>query len=166
MSLSPKDMNFIAARNGAAREIALAFGVPPTATETEPSLVVRKYKKEGVRGIRSPGRGAGREPRSRSDRLGSMSEGAMADTGGKATAWIGRDTTTVNRKEFDRILRELTTGATETETPGAYRGLWYLRSDNTVVGVRISEFYGYTIDIVDSGGNALLRTGARIHCLD
>jgi len=29
LSLSPKDMDFIAARNGAAREIALAFGVPP-----------------------------------------------------------------------------------------------------------------------------------------
>jgi HK97 family phage portal protein len=29
LSLSPKDMDFIEARNGAAREIALAFGVPP-----------------------------------------------------------------------------------------------------------------------------------------
>lgn len=29
LGLSPKDMDFIAARNGAAREIALAFGVPP-----------------------------------------------------------------------------------------------------------------------------------------
>jgi HK97 family phage portal protein len=29
LSLSPKDMDFLAARNGAAREIALAFGVPP-----------------------------------------------------------------------------------------------------------------------------------------
>jgi len=29
LSLSPKDMDFIAARDGAAREIALAFGVPP-----------------------------------------------------------------------------------------------------------------------------------------
>ena len=29
LSLSPKDMDFVAARNGAAREIALAFGVPP-----------------------------------------------------------------------------------------------------------------------------------------
>ena len=29
MSLTPKDMDFIEAKNGAAREIALAFGVPP-----------------------------------------------------------------------------------------------------------------------------------------
>jgi len=29
LSLSPKDMDFIAAKHGAAREIALAFGVPP-----------------------------------------------------------------------------------------------------------------------------------------
>jgi len=29
MSLSPKDMDFLEAKNGAAREIALAFGVPP-----------------------------------------------------------------------------------------------------------------------------------------
>ncbi|MFB2551005.1 phage portal protein [Ensifer soli] len=29
MSLSPKDMDFVEARNGAARDIALAFGVPP-----------------------------------------------------------------------------------------------------------------------------------------
>jgi HK97 family phage portal protein len=29
MALSPKDMDFMEARNGAARDIALAFGVPP-----------------------------------------------------------------------------------------------------------------------------------------
>ena len=29
MSLTPKDMDFLEAKNGAAREIALAFGVPP-----------------------------------------------------------------------------------------------------------------------------------------
>jgi len=29
MSLSPKDMDFLEAKNNAAREIALAFGVPP-----------------------------------------------------------------------------------------------------------------------------------------
>ena len=29
MSMTPKDMDFVAARNGAARDIALAFGVPP-----------------------------------------------------------------------------------------------------------------------------------------
>ena len=29
IALSPKDMDFIEAKNGAAREIALAFGVPP-----------------------------------------------------------------------------------------------------------------------------------------
>jgi HK97 family phage portal protein len=29
MGLSPKDMDFIEAKNGAARDIALAFGVPP-----------------------------------------------------------------------------------------------------------------------------------------
>ena len=29
MSYSPKEMDFIAARDGAAREVALAFGVPP-----------------------------------------------------------------------------------------------------------------------------------------
>lgn len=29
MGLSPKDMDFVEARNGAARDIALAFGVPP-----------------------------------------------------------------------------------------------------------------------------------------
>jgi len=29
MSLSPTDMDFVELRNGAAREIALAFGVPP-----------------------------------------------------------------------------------------------------------------------------------------
>jgi HK97 family phage portal protein len=29
MALSPRDMDFVEARNGAARDIALAFGVPP-----------------------------------------------------------------------------------------------------------------------------------------
>jgi len=29
MGLSPKDMDFVEARNGAARDVALAFGVPP-----------------------------------------------------------------------------------------------------------------------------------------
>lgn len=36
LSLSPKDMDFIAARNGAAREIALAFGVPPSMRSIAP----------------------------------------------------------------------------------------------------------------------------------
>ncbi len=31
MALGPKDLDFIEARNGAAREIALAFGVPVVA---------------------------------------------------------------------------------------------------------------------------------------
>lgn len=119
--------------------------MPPAATEVEQSSVLSKLVLPEA---------------------GNIAEGAMATTTGKDTAWIGRDTTTVSRKEFDRILRELTTGARETETPGAYRGLWYLRFDNTVIGVRISEFYGCTIDIIDSGGSLLLRTGARIHCLD
>ena len=29
MGLSPRDMDFVEARNGAARDVALAFGVPP-----------------------------------------------------------------------------------------------------------------------------------------
>ena len=29
MSINPKDMDFIEAKNSAAREIALAFGIPP-----------------------------------------------------------------------------------------------------------------------------------------
>jgi HK97 family phage portal protein len=50
LSLSPKDMDFIAARNGAAREIALAFGVPPMLRKASHRSLYRNTKKGGGSG--------------------------------------------------------------------------------------------------------------------
>lgn len=43
MALSPKDMDFVEARNGAARDIALAFGVPPMLLGVPGDLTYANY---------------------------------------------------------------------------------------------------------------------------
>jgi HK97 family phage portal protein len=48
MSLSPSDMDYIEARNGAAREIALVFGVPPMLLGIPGDNTYSNYKEANV----------------------------------------------------------------------------------------------------------------------
>jgi hypothetical protein len=68
--------------------------------------------------------------------------------------------------ELDRLVRELTKGATEMVPPSRYKGLWFRRSDGTIIGLRRSKQSGLTIDIVDSLGHHDLEPGLRIHSDD
>jgi hypothetical protein len=86
---------------------------------------------------------------------------------GRRSKGAGMEVRTVSRAEFDRVLRELTDGATELAPPRSnYKGLWYRRADGTIIGVRRSDGSGLTIDIIDSQRSPLLGPGTRIHSDD
>ena len=61
MSLSPKDMDFIEAKHAAAREIALAFGVPPMLLGIPGDNTYSNYQ-EANRAFWRADRAAAREP--------------------------------------------------------------------------------------------------------
>lgn len=82
---------------------------------------------------------------------------------GQQTNRAGQDVRTVTPAEFDQLLREMTQGAQESKPPPAYQGIWYRRSSGETVGVRRSDDYGLTIDIVGSLGHPILRRLRRIH---
>ncbi len=85
---------------------------------------------------------------------------------GTRSKGAGDDVRTVTGDEFDRLLRGLAKGATEIDTPPRYKGVWYKRSDGTTIGIRRSDPHGLTIDIIDSLGHPLLKSGTRIHSDD
>lgn len=82
---------------------------------------------------------------------------------GRRSRGAGNDVTTVSSQQFDQLLRELSSGATERSAPSGYGGLWFQRADGTVIGIRRSEQFGLTIDIVDRGQNPILAPGLRFH---
>ncbi len=82
---------------------------------------------------------------------------------GRRSRGAGDDVTTVSSQQFEQLLRELSRGATEMPTPPSYSGQWFQRSDGTVIGVRRSEQFGLTIDIVEGGPHPLLAPGLRFH---
>ena len=71
MSLTPKDMDFIEAKNGAAREIALAFGVPPMLLGIPGDNTYANYRRGQPRLLAADGAAAGRAHRRRRCRPGS-----------------------------------------------------------------------------------------------
>ena len=111
------------------------------------------------------GGGAGPRPMSEPRSLAEVCvvSGALI---GRRSRGAGDDVTTVSSQQFDQLLRELSRGATERSTPSGYGGLWFQRADGTVIGIRRSEQYGLTIDIVDSGQSPLLAPGLRFHSND
>ena len=58
MSLTPKDMDFLAAKNGAAREIALAFGVPPMLLGIPGDNTYSNYREANLRLLAADGAAA------------------------------------------------------------------------------------------------------------
>ena len=74
------------------------------------------------------------------------------------------DVRTVTTSEFEDLLRKLTNDAKEINpSDPTYQGAWFGRADGTVIGVRRSNRYGLTIDIIDSQGNPALSPGTRIN---
>ena len=75
----------------------------------------------------------------------------------------GASVRTVTNEEFDQLLRDMTSGAVETNPSPGYQGLWYRRPTGEMVGIRRSKNNGLTIDIVDRLGNPALDELKRIH---
>ena len=74
------------------------------------------------------------------------------------------DTTTVTKSEFDQLLRDMTNGAKKSvPTDPRYKGLWYERTDGTIIGVRRSRNFGLSIDVVRSNDETKIKNGTRIH---
>ena len=82
---------------------------------------------------------------------------------GQQTKRAGSDVRTLSPHEFDQLLRDMTFGAQEAKTPTVYEGIWYRRASGETIGVRRSEDYGLTIDIVDGLGHPVLSNIRRIH---
>ncbi len=69
MGLSPREMDFVEARNGAARDIALAFGVPPMLIGIPGDATYANYQEANRAFLRADHRAAGYPHRQRLCRL-------------------------------------------------------------------------------------------------
>ncbi|MBI4275950.1 MAG: hypothetical protein HY659_14745 [Rhizobiales bacterium] len=69
---------------------------------------------------------------------------------------------TVTRLKFQQIRDDLLVGARAISTPRSYNGLWFERPDGTRFGLRVSEQYGTTIDVVRSE-HSQLQPGFKVH---
>ncbi len=98
-------------------------------------------------------------PRPLRDVLG----GGSRDLIGERARGAGDGIRTVPLSEFEKVLRDLTRGAERVQAPLDYAGVWYRRpSDGSIIGVRWSERYGFTIDVVQSGDPAVPRN-TKVH---
>jgi hypothetical protein len=62
-------------------------------------------------------------------------------------------TRTLAPEEFGPFLREITRNATDMKTPETYAGLWYLKPNGEIAGVRFSSGSGLTVDIIRSNSS-------------
>ncbi len=83
--------------------------------------------------------------------LGTISKGA------------GDGIRTVTKQEFATLKAEMLDGAIEVSSPAAYAGKWFQRRDGSVAGIRFSEEYGETLEVVRTLGNNTLKNGYKVH---
>jgi hypothetical protein len=69
---------------------------------------------------------------------------------------------TVTSPEFEELLAQLSLGAQSTVTPPLYQGRWYLRPDGSIFGLRRSERYGMTFEVISSN-TPDIRSGDKVH---
>lgn len=81
---------------------------------------------------------------------------------GERLGGTGNDVRTVGKEEFEVLRDRLLDGAKEVQPKSNYAGKWFQRPDGTIVGVRQSEKFGTTLDVVE-GGKSGLENGYRIH---
>jgi filamentous hemagglutinin len=74
---------------------------------------------------------------------------------GQKVGGAGPGITTVTRDQFVQIETQLLNGATPTTTPASYPGTFYQRADGTVIGIRISDANGPTIEVINPGSSGL-----------
>lgn len=70
---------------------------------------------------------------------------------------------TVERDTFSKLKNELMDGAEEVPGPRTYEGKVFRRPDNSEFGVRNSEKYGETIDVMKSTDRIALPEGYKLH---
>ncbi|MEQ1712584.1 MAG: hypothetical protein ABL908_14450 [Hyphomicrobium sp.] len=81
---------------------------------------------------------------------------------GEKVGGAGTDARTVSKEELEALRGRLLDGAKEITPKSDYAGKWFQRPDGTIVGVRLSEKFGTTLDVVE-GGKSGLKNGYRIH---
>lgn len=71
-------------------------------------------------------------------------------------------TYTIPTSEFRELLVTVTPGSQIISSPAGYLGQWYRQPDGSIFGVRWSERYGVTLDVIRSN-NPLVPNGYKVH---
>ena len=82
---------------------------------------------------------------------------------GVAKGSAGEGIRTTSKSEFGKLKSELLDGAVEVPARGGYIGKWFQRPDGSIFGIRNSEKYGETIDVVKSIDQTVLKNGYKVH---
>ncbi|WP_262029539.1 hypothetical protein [Microvirga sp. Mcv34] len=69
---------------------------------------------------------------------------------------------TIPTSVFREMLITVTPGSQIITSPVGYRGQWYQQPDGSVFGIRWSERYGVTLDVIRSN-NPLVPNGYKVH---
>ncbi len=69
---------------------------------------------------------------------------------------------TIPTSEFRELLVAVTPGSEIIPSPTGYRGQWLRQPDGSIFGVRWSERYGVTLDVIRSN-NPMVRPGDKVH---
>ena len=70
---------------------------------------------------------------------------------------------TLEKEQFETLKSELMDGAVEVPGPASYPGKTFQRLDGSVIGVRQSEKFGETIEVINSVDKAILENGYKVH---
>lgn len=70
---------------------------------------------------------------------------------------------TLQKSEFEKFKTEVLDGAVEVAPPKTYDGRVFSRPDGSLVGVRKSDQFGETIDVIKSPDPSTLSNGFKVH---
>jgi hypothetical protein len=148
--------------------------------ELDPAWAPTPSFQESVEGAIARAEAQTREAQARLDvldRLGIDPPAARADAEVRPTAEIlapggklvgeresgaGGNIRTVPSDEFTQIRDQLMAGAVPVQTPRSYNGLWFDRPDGMRFGLRLSDDYGPTIDVMRSD-KPPFEDGLKVH---
>jgi hypothetical protein len=82
---------------------------------------------------------------------------------GARAARAGEGIRTLERTEFEKVKSDLLDGATEVPAPAGYEGKAFQRPDGSIIGIRDSEKYGETLDVLKSTDETVLKNGYKVH---
>lgn len=82
---------------------------------------------------------------------------------GVRRARAGDGIRTLERSEYDKLKADLLDGAKERTSATGYNGKLYERSDGSIIGLRNSNKYGETLEVMKSTDKARLPNGYKVH---